>query len=588
MDARSERPDSRRSRQQPLCHGGWLATGRLAQGLTAMFAALLAAGAAQAERPRVYAITDARIVTAPGKVIDNGTLVIRDDTIEAVGARVTVPPDAEIIAAEKGWTVYPAFIDAASSVGLEEQDSAPPGRPAGPAEQKKVGAAHELKAVHPEAAVVDQLDTSHSSVARHREMGFAVAQVLPAKGVFRGESAIVMLRSGPARELIARARAAQVIALETQSFMGRQYPSSRMGAVAAVRQTLLDARRDGEWNRRYAANPSGMEPPEFRSSDTPLLAVLRGERPVVFVSIAALDPGRFAGLADEFGLNAMTVARGLGERTEEIGLTGMPLLLPLELPEKPDLADADAVLDTSLEQMEAIVAAPRLPLALWERRKPRSEVGTRVPPTEGDIAFITYGMKNPRKFSENLAAVVKAGLDPARALAAVTTTPAALLGLSRAMGTLEPGKQANLMIVEGELFTEKPVLRHFFVQGYHEEIEAEKTVGDPNAVVDPRGTWQITNEVMGRTSESTWKITGSAGSYAGTTENARSGKRDFASVELKGNALTVISSSPQGEMKLTVVITGETLSGQTTMGAGPGAVTMKVEGRRTAAPESEQ
>jgi hypothetical protein len=534
---------------------------------------MLAAGAAQAERPRVYAITDARIVTAPGKTIDSGTLVIRDDTIEAVGAKVTVPPDAEIIAAEKGWTVYPAFIDAASSVGLEsEQDGGPPGRPGGAADQKK-GVAHELRAVHPEAAVVDQLDTSHSSVARHREMGFAVAQVLPAKGVFRGESAIVMLRSGPARELIAHDRSAQVIALETQSFMGRQYPSSRMGAVAAVRQTLLDARRDGEWSRRYAANPSGMEPPEFRSSDAPLLTVLRGERPVVFVSIAALDPGRFAGLAEEFGLSAMTVARGLGERPEDIGLTGMPLLLPLELPEKPDLADADAVLDTSLEQMEAIVAAPRLPLALWEGRKP---------------AFVTYGMKNPRKFSENLAAVVKAGLDPARALAAVTTTPAALLGLSRAMGTLEAGKQANLMIVEGELFTEKPVLRHFFVQGYHEEIEAEKTVGDPNAVVDPRGTWQISNEVMGRTSESTWKITGSPGSYAGTTENARSGKRDFGSVDLKGNALTVISSSPQGEMKLTVVITGETLSGQTTMGSGPGAVTMKVEGRRTAAPEGEQ
>ena len=64
-----------------------------------LVAALLSAGAAQAERPRVYAITGARIVTAPGKVIDNGTLVIRDDVIEAVGSKVTVPPDAEVIAA---------------------------------------------------------------------------------------------------------------------------------------------------------------------------------------------------------------------------------------------------------------------------------------------------------------------------------------------------------------------------------------------------------------------------------------------------------------------------------------------------------
>ena len=425
--------------------------------------------------------------------------------------------------------------------------------------------------MHPEAAVVDQIDTAHASVARHREMGFGVAQVLPAKGVFRGESAILMLRTGSARELIARDRFAQVVALETGSFMARQYPSSRMGAVAAVRQTFLDAERDGEWSRRYAANPAGMQPPEFRASDAALLAVLSGERPVIFVAIAALDPGRFDNLAAEFKLKAMTVARGLGDRPDDLGLTGMPLLLPLEMPEKPDLKDENEVLDTTLRQMQAVLAAPRLPTALDKGRK---------------VAFVTAGMKSPRKFSENLAAVVKAGLDPARALAAVTTTPAELLGLSRVMGSLEPGKQANLMIVEGELFTGKPALRHLFVQGYHEEIEAEKTVGDPNAVVDPRGTWQITNEVMGKTSESTWKITGSPGNYAGTTESTRSGKRDFQSVELKGNALTVISSSPAGEMKLTVVISGETLSGETTMESERGSMTMKVEGHRTAAPES--
>jgi adenine deaminase len=200
------------------------------------------------------------------------------------------------------------------------------------------------------------------------------------------------------------------------------------------------------------------------------------------------------------------------------------------------------------------------------------------------VAFVTAGMKNPRKFTEALAAVVKAGLDPAKALAAVTTTPAELLGLSRTMGTLEAGKEANLLVVEGDLFAEKPAIRHLFVQGYHEKVEAEATVGDPNATADPRGTWTVSSEVMGRASESKWTITGEPGHFAGTTENARSGKRDFSSVELKGNALTVVSSSQAGEMKLTVVITGDTFAGQTTMGSGPGAVTMKVEGKRAATP----
>ena len=57
----------------------------------ALLALAAAISTAEAERPRIYAITGARIVTAPGKVIENGTIVMREDSIEAVGAKVTVP-----------------------------------------------------------------------------------------------------------------------------------------------------------------------------------------------------------------------------------------------------------------------------------------------------------------------------------------------------------------------------------------------------------------------------------------------------------------------------------------------------------------
>lgn len=556
---------------------------RTIPGLASAFAlaALVAAGNAQAERPRIYAITGARIVTAPGKVIENGTVVLRDGLIEAVGPKVSAPADAEVIAAEKNWTVYPAFIDAASSVGLDtEAAAAPAGAGRGAPEPRRTGSRHELKSVHPEDEVIDRVDFTHSSFARHREMGFAVAQVLPDKGVFRGESALLILRTGPAAGLVAGDRAAGVIALETSSFMARQYPSSKFGAVAAVRQVFLDAQRQGEWSERYAANPAGMEPPEFRSSDAPLLEILQGERPVVWVAVNGLDPGRFGDLSREFGLTrTMAVARSLGDREQDLRAADMPVLLPLEMPDKPDLKDEDTAVETSLETMQAALLAPKLPGAL-------AADGVKV-------AFVTLGMKNPRRFTENLAAVVKAGLTPDAALAAVTTTPAALLGLSRSMGTVEPGKQANLMVVEGELFVDKPAIRHLFVEGYHQEIEKEKAVGDPNAVVDPRGTWKITSEVMGKASESTWVITGKDETggkrrYAGSSESARSGKRDFTSVEVKGNAMTVISNSPSGEMTVTVVVAGESLSGESTMTSERGSMKMKVEGRRTAGPEGSQ
>jgi len=538
---------------------------------------LVTSAIALAEAPRIHAITGVRIVTAPGKVIENGTVVLRDGLIDGVGARLAAPADAEVIEAKPGWTVYPAFIDAASSVGLDTETPAPPPRgPRGGGEEKRLGVGHELKVVHPEEGVVDRVDFAHGSIKAHREMGFAVAQVLPDKGVFRGESAVLSLSDAPAAEAVVRGRAAQVIALETSSFMARQYPSSTFGAVATVRQVFLDAAREGEWSERYAANPSGMAPPPYRSSDAPLLAVLRGELPPVFVAINGLDPGRFSNLAREFSLKGMTVARGLGDREADLKAAGMPLLLPLEMPERPDLKDPDSIVETGLEEMQEILLAPRLPAAL---------------DADGvEFAFVTAGMKSVRRFPENLAAVVKAGFPPDKALAAITTTPARLLGLSRSMGTIEPGKQANLMVVEGELFTDKPKIRHLFVQGYHEEIKEEEAIGDPNAVVDPRGTWDINTEVMGRSAESRWTITGTpdAGGkmrYAGFSESDRSGKRDFRSVELKGNAMTVISSSPGGELKMTVIVAGESLSGETTMESERGSANMKVKGSRTSGPE---
>lgn len=540
-------------------------------------AVLLGAAAAHGAAPRIHAITGVRIVTAPGKAIENGTIVLRDGLVEAVGPRVTAPPDATVLAGEPGWTVYPAFIDAASAVGLDAESNGAPPPARGGAEPKPVGSRHELKSVRPEDRVVDRVDLSHASIVRHREMGFAVAHVLPDKGVFRGESALLMLRAGPASEVVARGQLAQVIALETSSFMARQYPSSKFGAMATVRQVFLDAARQGEWSQRYAANPAGMAPAPYRSSDAPLLAVLGGERLPVFVAINGLDPGRFGTLAAEFSLRGLTVARGLGDREADLRASGMPVLLPLETPAKPELKDGDDAIETSLREMQQSLLAPGLPAAL-------DAAGVQV-------AFVTSGMKNPRSFQENLAAVVKAGLTPDKALAAVTTTPAALLGLAGSMGTLEPGKQANLLVVAGDLFAESPTFRHVFVEGYHEEIEPEETVGDPDAVVDPRGVWQVSMEVMGRASESTWTITGTrdAGGkrrYSGFSDSQRAGRRDFSSVDLKGNALTVISGGGQGgEMKITVIVAGEKLSGETTMTSERGSATMKIDGRRVSGPE---
>ncbi len=528
--------------------------------------------AAFAERPRIYAITDVRIVTAPGQVIDQGSIVLRDGLIEAVGAGITIPPDADIIAGEENWTVYPAFIDAAAQWASEDESSSRPSSRGG--DSARPGSPHELKAVHPETAIIDKIDTANENITKPRDLGFGVAQYLPEKGVFRGHAAILALREGPAAALVLQDRAAQVVMLESSSFMARQYPSSKIGAMATVRQSLLDAERMVEWKTRYESNPKGMQRPEFRSSDEALMNVVQRETPVIFVSNAALDPSRFGGLAKEFNVKAMTVAQGLHNKVGDLATAEMPILLPLAMPEKPELDTDDDAREVSLETMQAYINAAHVPSDLAKANI--------------DFAFVTYGMKSIRDVPENLQMIIEKGLSEDQTLAALTTTPAALLGLENVLGTLEAGKIANLIMVDGDLFVKKPAFKHIFVDGYHEEIKEEDTKGDPNAVVDPRGTWEVSSEVMGRSSESTWTIEGSDDAWSGYSESERAGKSDFDSVELVGNALTVTRSSPNGDMDITVIIEEDKFEGDTELESPRGSVKMSVEGRRLSGPEGEE
>src|SRR5262245_26742266 len=89
----------------------------------AVVVCLSAAISARAERPRIYAIKNARIVVAPGKVITRGTVVVRDGLIDAAGAEVQVPADAVEIDGT-GKTVYAGLIDFHSGLGLRRAQPA--------------------------------------------------------------------------------------------------------------------------------------------------------------------------------------------------------------------------------------------------------------------------------------------------------------------------------------------------------------------------------------------------------------------------------------------------------------------------------
>ena len=428
--------------------------------------------------PRVHAFVNARIVQAPGKVLERGILVVRDGVIEAVGPKVAVPADAKVWDL-KGLTVYPAFVDPYSHVGLPES-GASPGKGARRARQALAsfgGARHWNSRVHPERLAAERLRPSEKEFAALRRSGIAAVLVVPRKGIFRGTSALVLLGSGNPRDLILRERVAQHLAFEHGGFGDRSYPVSLMGAIALIRQTFLDA----DWYRRaweaYRLQPEGQEPPEVNVSLEALQKALRENLPVVFEVNNDQDFLRAARIYREFGLHGWI--RGSGyeyRRAKLIRRTGLPVAVPVNFPEAPDVSTVEKALNVSLVRLVHWEAAPENALHL-------SEAG--VP-----FAFTADGLKKPESFLQNVRKAVARGLPEEAALRALTEQPAELLGASEQLGDLAPGKLANFLITSGDIFQEKTKLYETWVAG-------ERFVNLRRPETEVRGTWRLSLQFPG-------------------------------------------------------------------------------------------
>ncbi len=551
-------------------------------GLFLVLLAAAAAGLVRAEPPRIYAITHARLVAAPGRVIEGGTIVIRDGLIEAVGQGLEAPADAYVIDGT-GKTVTAGFIDACTGIGQKSEPQEPPAGKAGgrqgmPEESKTPpGPVHPNSRIRPERKVVDSLVAEAMQFEKHREMGFTSALTLPSTGIFRGQAALINLGDGSPSEMIVNGSVAQVIAFERGRF-GQGYPTSLMGSIAAVRQTLRDARRHDIWAKRYEADPTGIKRPEYVPALQRLEGAVAGSETVLFDITDSSDVSRALEITSEFSLDAVLIGAGL--ESLQTGLldalvaSGAGVILPLAYPDKPKVDDPDEALGVSRRKLEEWDAAPENP--------------ARVHAAGIPFALGTCRLERPKEFPANLRKAVERGLPADAALAALTVTPARFFGVGGSLGTLEAGKIANVTVFDapeedGGVFHEKAKVTHLFVDGVKFEIEQKKTKGDPDAVVDPRGTWSITFTAGGRTTTRVWKIEGEKGAYTGTAETG-SGTADFTSVSLAGNVMTVVMPAREGRpsQELVVVITGEKLEGEGDLANG---MSYAIKGARTSRPD---
>jgi imidazolonepropionase-like amidohydrolase len=431
--------------------------------------------------PRVHALTNARICAAPGKTIEKGTVLIRDGLILQVGPDVKVPPGPRVWDLA-GKTIYPGFIDSYSRLGLPETLQPEPIRPdidrddpnAKPKEiprEPAKGTRAWNSRVTPERNAADHLKFDKKATRKLRDLGFTSALVVPARGIFRGTSALINLHEVDINKMVVAPAVAQHIAFDFNRENDGVYPNSLMGCIALIRQTFLDAGWYQAAQDAYRKNPAKTERPEANAS---LAALGQLKQPAVFEAEDELDLLRALRIAEEFKLKPILFGNGYEYRVRK-ALNKTPVILPLDFPKAPEVEKPETAIEYGLDALQHWDRAPGNPARLAEAGIP--------------IAFTTQKLEKPEKeFWSRIRLAVRRGLSKEAALAALTSAPAEMFGAADRLGSIAPGRMANLVITNGDLFSDESArVLTTWIDGQFYDTDLANTG-------DPRGSWELSVE----------------------------------------------------------------------------------------------
>ncbi len=387
-----------------------------------------------------YVIRGARVVTVSGPEIEDGTVVVRDGKIEAVGTTVTAPAGAEEINA-RGLTVYPGMIDLGTSIGLVEISSGAPGGVD----------ASEVGDINPNARAIAAVNPHSAFVNVARVGGVTTVATLPVGGLISGQAAFINLDGTTAPEMAVVPDAALVInypRVTTTSFDALFNPqernlneaiTTRDRQLEQLRKVLRDAEAYGRAQDAYARDPR-LPRPDRDIVLASLVPYVRGERPVFFRANRETEIRGAVRFAEELRLKPVIL--GGGEAWKAAGFLrekNVPVILTsvLDLPSR-----EDDPYDTNY------AAAAKL-----------QQAGVRFCIATGSAGQF---VRNLPLYAGMAAAF---DLPRAEAVKAVTLYPAEIMGLADRLGSIAPGKLANLVITDGDILDARTHVRYLFIAG---------------------------------------------------------------------------------------------------------------------------
>lgn len=387
------------------------------------------AGAARPAAPAAppVAIVGARIHPVSGPVIENGTVIIRDGRIAAIGTNIAVPADAQRVDGTGKW-VTPGLMNSESQLGINEIGAIP---------ETVEGRATGTDNIAAAFRVWEGFNPASVLLAPARNEGVTSVLIVPGGGLVAGQAAVVDLSGTTMVDMLRRGPAAMVAQIENSGAAGT---GARGELMMRLRELLEEARAYGIRTARGAARP---DPTAFEVSRADLAAmgpVLSGQLPLIIRADMASDIDAALRLAAEYRLRIMI---GGGAEAWKVADRLAAAQVPVMTGALNNIPGGFSTLGARQENA-ALLRRAGVTVLL---------VGA------GGEAF------NARNIRQEAGNAVAYGMSWDDALRAVTLAPAEAFGVGGQVGSIQVGRDANVVVWSGDPFEFSTRAERVYIRG---------------------------------------------------------------------------------------------------------------------------
>lgn len=407
--------------------------------LVIIFTTLYLAAQSPKAKYGTYALTNATIQTVTKGVIQQGTVVITDGKITAVGTGIAVPPGAETIDCSGKW-IYPGMIDAGTHLGLSEIGSDPRTRDF-----------NEVGDVIPQMRALSAVNPNSALIPVTRVSGVTTVIATPEGDLIPGTAALINLHGYTPDQMFAGFEAVTLNFPNTgrKGFMDRRTPEEVRKASDKAMQKLnetwdlaiqyhkLDSATKGAGVKYY---------PEMKA----LMPVIRGERALMIEANTSKD--------------ILAALKWITDRKiKKVILTGV--------------AEGWRVAADIAKMNIPVIVGPvqEVPTRDYDRYDKAYANPGLLKKAGLTVAIRSSHAENVRNLPYHAAFAAAYGMGKEEALRAVTIIPAQIFGVAGKLGSIEVGKDGTMFVCDGDPFETKTNIHHVFIGGWKIPMVSRQT-----------------------------------------------------------------------------------------------------------------